>query len=144
MKINNRVRVLSKARNGHLRRAGIATALIAAGLVTFGTCGAANASTAQFATLYSKDHTDLLTANASQSSWTGTVSVSGTITVHGGGCATVLEQGHNAVMGYGAWQKVVSTCSGASFTFSVSDYYSDSVALKITNSSGSTSTHVWH
>jgi hypothetical protein len=103
--------------------------------------GVAQASTGY---LSSPSGVSYLNWQSSQSGWTGTVSVSGTVWSRRG-CAQVYEQGHNDVTGYGAWKFVTSVCNGGvGFSFSVSDYYSDSVAIMIYDTSGRRSTHVWN
>jgi hypothetical protein len=125
--------------------------LVATLFALFAGAGAASASTTQYQSLYTPDYNGEYVASASQSSYTGTVTVSGTIWVYKKTCAWLYEQGRNYVTGYGSWQYQGTWCGSSStgwsygtFKFAVHDYYSDSVALKICNYSGCRSAHVWN
>jgi hypothetical protein len=108
-------------------------------------------ASAQSASLFSGSSKAYVTASASSGSWLGAVSVKGTLEDHNE-CASVYEQGQNEVTGYGAWQYEGELCNTTSswyadpFSFTVSDYYSDSVAIKVCDgaSTNCRSEHVWH
>jgi hypothetical protein len=107
---------------------------------------AAPAMAAQYTSLYAPSGFNRYSATATRSGWTGTVSVNGVLYTSRG-CVTLYEQGHNNVFGYGNWDYVNGNCASQSaarvFSFSVSNFYSDSVALRICDYDGCRSTHVW-
>jgi hypothetical protein len=137
----NSARPIRPFKAGRAPRLVIATALLSVMLTTGGSVAAANAAIGQWATLVSRDGRNTLTAFATPTG--GAVWVGGTVVVRSG-CVTVSEQGYNRSGGYGAWKQVLNTCSNAGFHFTVSDYYTDSIAIRISDNAGNISTHVWH
>ena len=117
--------------------------------LSIGVATAASAATS--AAFYSPNGQSYVSGSATQNGWTGTVTVHVRVWDFKHSCATLQQQGRNAVTGYGAWQTVVSQCGNsavgwqyADYSFAVHDYYSDSVAIKLCDVSGCRSAHVWN
>jgi hypothetical protein len=143
-------RISHKVQGGRKGRLVAAAGTLTAGLMALAAILSGPAS-AQSVGFYSGSGNAYVSASASQSQWTGTVSVHGLIEDRGE-CAYFYEQGHNDVAGYGAWQEVGELCNSGSawyahsFSFSVSDFFSDSVAIKVCDGAKANcrSEHVWN
>jgi hypothetical protein len=138
-RISERYLVGAPKRVGNRRLKGYLIGAVAALAVTFGPMVATGPS-AGASTVGSMSLGSLATANYSwsQSNWTGTVSVSGTLYSGTRSCIEVRVQGFNRLWGWGGWTTIGESCNGNTLWFSgsVSDVYSTHVNLQIYISSG--------